>query len=362
MVHAGGRDHSSRGCPGRAPAGHAGLVDRSLLEGAVGRAPVNDDGRSGATLERVQLADGSRVVVKRFDPSVDLVMRLSGDAHGREVELFERGVLDRLPTNVLHAVIDAWYDGDGRGVLVMRDLGDAVLSWKSVVTRQQARTMFQGCADLHAAFLDSAPEGLTPLATVLAMFEPARIRPYAGAPLVDYALRGWEYWPEVAPGEVGERVLALAQDTTPLTAACRGLPTTLLHGDLATVNMAFEPARPGCLTLIDWGLATAGPAEVDVGRLLAGCAHLFGPLAAGTGNGTIVARLDDLVALHRELAGPAYDPGALRLGLLSGLTWLGWNKALDIVEHPDPAVRERERAALPWWLRQVEPALESLGI
>jgi len=36
--------------------------------------------------------------------------------------------------------------------------------------------------------------------------------------------------------------------------------------------------------------------------------------------------------------------------------WLGWNKALDIVEHPDPAVRERERAALPWWLHQAELA------
>ena len=46
---------------------------------ALDRAPVNDDGRSGAVLERVLLADGSRVVVKRFDPSVDLVMRLTGD-------------------------------------------------------------------------------------------------------------------------------------------------------------------------------------------------------------------------------------------------------------------------------------------
>jgi hypothetical protein len=49
----------------------------------------------------------------------------------------------------------------------------------------------------------------------------------------------------------------------------------------------------------------------------------------------------------------------MRLGLLAGICWLGWNKALDMVEHPDPAVRERERAALPWWLRQVELALET---
>jgi hypothetical protein len=322
-------------------------VDRALLDTAIERVAIGDDGRSGAALERVLLADGSRVVVKRFDPSADLVMRLTGDTRGREVDLARRGVLDRLPPSVLHPVIDGWYDEDGHGVLLMRDLGDAVLSWRSVVTREQAATMFAAVADLHAAYLDSAPDGLTPLDSVLGLFEPSRIRPYAGAALVDYALRGWEYWPEVAPGEVGERVLALASDAAPLIAACLKFPTTLLHGDLATVNMAFEPDRPGCLTLIDWGLATVGPAGLDIGRLLAGCAHLLGP------------GLDDLVALQRQAAGPAHDEAALRLGLLAGLTWLGWNKALDIVEHPDPAVRERERVALPWWLHQAEQAFET---
>src|SRR5204863_5497641 len=126
--------------------------------------------------------------------SVDMVMRLSGDTRGREVDFFERGVLDRLPLTVLHPVIDGWYDADGLGVLVMRDLGDAVLTWESVVTREQARTMFGAVADLHAAFLGSPPDGLTPLGSVLCLFEPERIRPYADEPLVDFALRGWEYW------------------------------------------------------------------------------------------------------------------------------------------------------------------------
>ena len=334
-------------------------MDRAVLDNAVEREPVGDDGRSGATLERVLLADGSRVVVKRFDPSADLVMRLSGDDHGREVDFFRDGLFDRLPANVASPVLDGWYDEEGHGVLVMRDLGGAVLSWTSILTPEQAATMLGDVAELHAAFLGTPPAGLTPLAAVLSMFEPQRIRPLAGAALVDYALRGWEYWPEVAPGEVGDRVLALAQDTAPLTAACLDLPATLLHGDLATVNMAFEPDRPGCLTLIDWGMATAGPAELDIGRLLAGCAHLFGPLGGQPESATIVPRLDALVALQRQAAGPAHDESALRLGLLAGLTWLGWNKALDIVEHPDPAVRERERAALPWWLHQAELAFET---
>ena len=331
-------------------------MDRAAVEAALDRAPVNDDGRSGAVLERVLLADGLRVVVKRFDPAVDLVMRLSGDASGREVELVQRGLVDALPPSVLHPVIDSWYDDDGLGVLVMRDLGDAVLTWTSIVDPERARTMFSALADFHATFAGTTPDGLTTLESVLGLFEPARIRQYAGETLIDHALRGWEYWPEVAPGEVGERVLALALDTAPLAAACRALPATLLHGDLATVNMAFETDRPGCLTLIDWGLATIGPSVLDIGRLMAGCAQLFGPVGRDEST-TILDRLDGLLDLQREVAGPAYAEDAMRIGLLAGLSWLGWNKALDIVEHPDPAVRERERVALPWWLRQAELAL-----
>ena len=319
-------------------------MDRAVLDSALERSPVNDDGRSGAVLERVTLADGTRVVVKRFDPAIDLVMRLTGDDHGREVRMVRRGVLDGLPATVRHAALGGWYEEDA-GVLVMRDLGDAVLSWKSTVTPDQARTIFTAVADLHRAYLGSPPDGLAPLDAIIGLFEPRRLQRYVGDLLVDYALRGWELWPEVAPGEVGDRILALAHDTTPVTAACQRLPATFLHGDLATVNMAFEPDRPGCLTLIDWGAASAGPGALDVGRLIAGCAHLFG--AAGP---------DDLVELYRKAAGPAYDDDAMRLALLAGIVWLGWNKALDIADHPDPSIRERERAALPWWLRQAELA------
>ena len=140
---------------------------------------------------------------------------------------------------------------------------------------------------------------------------------------------------------MGERVLALAQDTAPLTAACRALPSTLLHGDLATVNMALEPDRPGCLTLIDWGLVAAGPAELDIGRLLAGCAQLFGPVGREA-SATIVARLDGLVALQREVAGPAYDDAAMRLGLLAGICLAGLEQGARHRRAPRPG-RPRAR-------------------
>ena len=87
-------------------------------------------------------------------------------------------------------------------------------------------------------------------------------------------------------------------------------------------------------------------------------AQLLGP-AGRDASTTILDRLDGLLHLQREVAGAAYDEDAMRLGLLAGLSWLGWNKALDIVQRLNPAVRERERVALPWWLRQAELALGS---
>jgi len=320
-------------------------MDPAVLDTAVNRAPVSDDGRSGALLERVRLADGSSVVVKRFDPTTDLVMQLVGDTRGREVELWQSGFFQRLPEGVGHAVLGGWFDDDGLGVLVMRDLGNAVLTWDDRVSAAETRILLESVARLHA-WPGALPARLTSLDEILGIFEPRRIRPYAGAALVDAALRGWELWPEVVPGELGERVLALGLDSAPLVAACRQLPPSVLHGDLSTVNLAFEPDRPGTITLIDWGLAAAGPAAIDLGRLLAGCAHIFD------------LGLDELLALHREVTGPS-DDAELRIGLLSGLVWLGWNKALDIAEHPDPAVRDRERRNLDWWLHQAELAFET---
>jgi hypothetical protein len=180
---------------------------------------------------------------------------------------------------------------------------------------------------------------------LVGLFEPDRIRPYAGNGLIDFALRGWEHWPDVAPGALGAEVLALAQDTSPLVEALSAMPLTVVHGDLATVNCAFEGSR---LTLIDWGMAAAAPGPLDIGRFWAGCAHMVDLLP------------DDFLAAYRHQAGDLYDERATRLGLLGGLVWLGWNKALDIVEHPDPAVRAREKAALPWWLDRAREGLDEL--
>ena len=167
---------------------------------------------------------------------------------------------------------------------------------------------------------------------MIGLFEPDRIRPYAHEELVGYALRGWEIWADLVTDEVGERVLALAQDTAPLTRALANRPMTMIHGDLATVNMAFERRPPDPHRL--------GPGDAQ--RRARWTSDASSPAVPTCSTSTA----DTFMAMYREEAGDVYDEAATRLGLLGGLVWLGWNKALDIVEHPDEDVREREKAAL----------------
>jgi hypothetical protein len=41
-----------------------------------------------------------------------------------------------------------------------------------------------------------------------------------------------------------------------------------------------------------------------------------------------------------------------------GAAQLGWNKALDAHDHPDPTVRTREHEDLSWWVTQARACLD----
>ena len=148
------------------------------LDDTVERVPMVDhEGKSGALLERLTLSDGRRLIVKRFSPETDLLMAALGDSVGREYLVWSRGILDLLPQEVGHAVVDGWVDGD-ETVIVMRDLGDSVLSWQDRLTSDQCRSMLASVAAQHRAFLGAAPQDLTPLADLLTLFAPDRMAPF----------------------------------------------------------------------------------------------------------------------------------------------------------------------------------------
>ena len=312
-------------------------VEREVLAG--------HEGKSGAGLERVRLADGRALVVKRATTETDLMLAVTGGTVGWEHLLWRSGALDRLPPHVGHAIVDSWVEGETT-VVAMRDLGDNVLTWERHLDTAECDWMLERVAALHREFLGDPPAGLVPLDRVLSLFAPSRLLAVGGSDneLVALALRGWELFEDLVPAEVAEPVLALLADVGPLAAALAARPCTLVHGDLATVNMAFDGDD---LVLLDWGSPTVAPGAVDVARFVAGCSSV------------VAMSREELLATYRRAAGPAYDETAMRLSLFAALCWLGWNKALDAMENPDPAIRVRERADLDWWVREARTTLES---
>jgi len=314
------------------------VVDRVPLDGHAGK--------SGAGLERVRTADGTSYVVKRVTAESDLLHSLLGGGPAREYLLWRDGALDRLPPGVRHAVVGGWCEDDAT-VIVMRDLGDRVLGWEDHLSPGQTRWMIRRVAALHRAFLDDPPRAVVPLESVLDVFAPHRIGAVedGGNPIPALALRGWALFDDLVPREVADLVQGILADARPYAAALRDAgPSTLVHGDLATVNMAFDGDD---LVLLDWAMPAVAPGILDIARFIAGCSSV------------VALSREEVIAAYRDAAGPAYDEAATRLALVFGLAWLGWNKALDAVDHPDPAMRARERDDLDWWVAQARTTLES---
>jgi hypothetical protein len=308
-------------------------------------------GKSGAGLERRTLDDGRTVVVKRIARDSDLTLGIFGGAVSPEYLLWRSGALDRLPPGVGHAILDGWTEGADTTVIVMRDLNGAVLTWQDRLDARACSWMLARVSALHRAYLGEPPGAVVPLLPLLEMFAPERITEAAtaGNELMRTALRGWEYFadPAMVPPEVTEQVFRMHADAQPLVDALTAGPVTLAHGDLATVNMAFEGDR---LILLDWAMPVAAPGALDVARFLVGCGHV------------VDLEPDAVLDTYRHTAGPAYDEEVMGLALFSALCWLGWNKAVDIVESPDQAVRERERKSLGWWVARARRTLESPGL
>ncbi len=320
----------------------------TLLGHAVERMPLSGhDGRSGARLERVLLDDGTQLVVKRTSPTLDLVMRLTGATESRESALWHAGVLDELPAGVGCALVGAWREGDDT-VLAMRDLGDMVVGWSRRISREECRRLLAAATLVHRGFEGASIDGLVPLAVRVSLFAPWRMRAVDrnAGPLPALVLRGWERFAGTADPAVAAAVLDVLERPERLAGPLSRRPATLIHGDLWLVNVAFEANQ---VTLLDWDLATSGSPALELALFLDG------------NSSQVAATKDEILDDFRTIWGDEHDETALRLALFAGLVELGWNKALDIAEHPDRAVRAREQADLDWWIDQARQTL-ALGL
>jgi hypothetical protein len=313
---------------------------------AVRRARIGlEDGKSGTTVERLWLADGRTLVVKHVHPYGDWIMRGMHD-EGRAAALWTRGILYRAPAVIDHAVLGVLPDSDA-WLVVMRDVDDALLPAGHTLTRGESRRIIDGVHQLHTAFAGDQLDDLAALADRYAVLSPAMAeRERLGADAVPKLVgRGWDVFADRVDPAVAGPVLQLLEDPSELVAALARRPHTLVHGDLKIPNLGLSPER---VVLIDWGTQTGiAPAAVDWAWYLA--------ISASRIAATREQILDDV----RAAEGDAHDEIALRISLLGAVVQLGWNKALDAYEHPDPGVRARERRDLEWWARTARDVLDT---
>ena len=315
---------------------------QAALATAVSRHPLQGGGKSGATLERVTLADGTELVLKHVDPRRDWIMQATHD-HGRVVGLWDAGVFERMPPPIDTAIVGVAPTPEGCTV-VMRDVTASLLPDGARVTRLQSRRLLAATATLHRAFTRRPVDDLCSLTDLLGFLSPTATAPHRSEQeeprLVE---RGWERFPDVVAGDVADAVLRVLESPGSLADALGRFDAALLHGDLKLANLGLAAGR---VVVLDWGPQTSwGPPAVDYAWYVA------------VNGAAVAASLDELVDDAREAAGPAHDEGALRLALLGALVQLGWEKALGATAD-DGRVRQRELAGLEWWTARARDALE----
>ena len=302
---------------------------------------------SGSLIERVTLEDGHVVVVKHLDPARDLILR-SLDDDGRLARLWEAGTFERMPKVVEHGILAIEPEAAG-WVVVMEDVGAALLPDDRPIGRAESRRLLGAAAAMHERFAGAVLPRLGPVAGLYRLLSPAMAAAEAGSgnPLPGLVGRGWARFAEAVPSDVAAAIAAIHGDPERFAGGFAGSPSTLVHGDFRLANLGLRPDR---VVIIDWGSScVVGPAALDLAWYL-----IVGATRIG-------ATRDEVIADFMELEGDRHDPRALGLALIGALAQLGWNKALDVLENADPGVRARERADLDWWVARVRRELDAWG-
>lgn len=308
--------------------------------------PSLGGGNSGAELERVTLADGTPGIAKRVVPGGDWLGRAAG---GRAItaELWQDGVLQRLPGAIETGIVDVEPDGDGWRIL-MRDLAGALLPASGTISRARHREVMAATAAMHAAFQGERFEGAITLEAHLGISAPAVAEAErAGSDVIPKQLEtAWEAFAQAADDDVAQAVLDGLADPAPLARALRAGGTTLVHGDLRDDNLGFVDGR---VVLLDWDIAGEGTPALEVAWHL--CHDAWRTQA------TRDEMLEDFLAAE----GGTVSERDLDLGLVAGLQLYGWIFGHSAVIHPDPAERAWARDELAWWVPRVRAALERTG-
>lgn len=255
-----------------------------------------EGGVSGAHLERVrvQVETGKRrqpseivtlsLILKRMLPAGSWLMRASGDTLCREVQLWCASLLDDLPRSLLVPILAAAYDvNTGEGALLLADVGKWLGRFEDVflpVSPDQQAAYLDHLARFHAHYWNDARLsnvflGLASPERALLLLSPESIAAQRAAgdthSYLAAAQAGWEAFFEHILPEPARRIQRVLDSPDRFLASVASMPATLVHGDAWPPNMGVWPGQHSGAArrtrsrtiLIDWALATVGPATFD---------------------------------------------------------------------------------------------------
>jgi Phosphotransferase enzyme family len=309
-------------------------------------------GKSGAGLERVRI-DGRDYVLKHLDLAADWTMRASGSIRGVPLDLWESGILDRLPDCInqpIVAVVPEHRAGpapSGGCAVLMHDVSQWLVPVSDdPIALSQHQDFLRHMAALHAAFWDCGSE----CEVVPAMHRYLELSPWlaeaeaaiGSTHLVPQLVgKGWPLLAEVAPAAAAV-VIPLARDPGPLVTALARTPQTFVHSNWKLDNLGTD--SEGRTVVLDWEQPGRGAALSDLAWYLAiNCRRL--PQAK-----------EASIAGYREaLETCGVDTGQwwdrqLALCLLGAMVQFGWEKALGGYDEE-----------LAWWEAKVVQAQQMLG-
>jgi hypothetical protein len=322
----------------------AGATERTVLAGA--------PGKSGARLEWV-IIDGQRYVLKHMDLGEDWSMRASGHLRGALLELWELGILGRLPACFNQPIVGvaparrAGPAPSGGCAVLMHDVTPWLVpaTGEPIAPGQHLRFLTH-MAELHASFWGCGREfDVVPVMHRYLELSPwmAEAEAAAGsAHLVPQLVgKGWPLLAEVAPAAAAV-VTPLAHDPGPLVDALASTPHTFVHGNWKLDNLGTDDA--GRTVVLDWEQPGHGAPLSDLAWYLAiNCRRLPQSKEASI----------DAYRAALEACGIDTQPWwerQLALCLLGALVQFGWEKALGGYDEE-----------LAWWEAKAVQAAPMLG-
>ena len=344
---------------------------------AVLEAQPIESGISGSRLVRVTLRGNDRHVLKPVLPEEGWLGAASADTRVREAALWESGLLRALPPAIETAITTVARDaGTGEAWLVMRDVRSRLQPdpfhappgrHPRMITR-----LLRALAHLHAAFWNDArlrdpALGLMRAREALLLISPEKIDARLAAgdanPYLPLARDGWEAFFRLARPEDGQTLRGVLAKPEPWLVAIERLPVTLAHGDIWGPNLAWLPAttrapRRGTRPLLlDWALATAGPATYDP-LWLCGNWHTLDPVHVLA---VYRAHLTRALYAHGIRLAPDIWRGLADAGYLRTALTCGEAFGRAATEAPPGAARARAEARLRWWAARATLAARRLA-